>query len=217
MDIGSVDEEVLSDYITFVTSENIAPVALALLNAPATRWEMEKNGFQYISTDHFQQNISVISNEESDGNNIPVIKHQPSSLLLLAEALKHLAGKFQSSTHINCFVNVDCVSLYCLITPNYSVSILFMMHHHVIDLLWPAEREAAPQTLRDKEEGEAIQANKALVWAEKYCQQNSLMLDTTAENVALHNASHACHKKFRLRILLGYLKRRYKLNGKIKV
>ena len=57
-------------------------------------------------------------------------------------------------------------------------------------------------------------------WAERYCEQSSLMIDTSiGQNVGylmLHNSSHACYKKARASIVMGYLRRKYRLTGKIK-
>ena len=66
---------------------------------------------------------------------------------------------------------------------------------------------------------EAVRAEQALVWGEKYCQQNSLMADTSMGRgvggvARMQNSSHPCHERVRFRMLMGYLKRRYKLNGK---
>jgi hypothetical protein len=60
-------------------------------------------------------------------------------------------------------------------------------------------------------------AEAALLWAERYCQQSSLLLDTSftrsAGDLAMHNTSHPCHNKVQVRILMGYLRRRLEQNG----
>lgn len=84
--------------------------------------------------------------------------------------------------------------------------------------LWPAGQDfqsgvpggGEAETTDDDERATTA---KALVWAEKYCQQNSMITDLTTGDMAIRNASQPCQGKTRVRILLGYLKRRYKLSG----
>jgi hypothetical protein len=85
--------------------------------------------------------------------------------------------------------------------------------------LWPAEETDWTERLYQVEEEEEMRASQALLWAEKYCKQTSLFTDISTERsigpLAMHNVSHPCYSKFRVRILLGYLKRRYKMSGKV--
>jgi hypothetical protein len=85
---------VYRDFITFTTTERIAGTALALLNSPESRWEMERRGLQFMLQDHFQPNVSVVVSDKalSDGSDTTVIEEQTSSLTLLANALSNLAG-----------------------------------------------------------------------------------------------------------------------------
>ncbi len=64
---------------------------------------------------------------------------------------------------------------------------------------------------------DSVKSESALAWAEKYCKQTSMFLDPYVGRrlgFALHNSSHPCYRRTRERVLLGYLKRRYKLSGK---
>lgn len=89
LEVTSIDEDSLSKLVTFATTENIPAVVLRLLGSPATRWDLERKGLQFMMQDHFQQYVS--SSEELNGGNSTVMQ-QPSSLALLADALNKLAG-----------------------------------------------------------------------------------------------------------------------------
>ena len=83
----------------------------------------------------------------------------------------------------------------------------------------PSSSLGTESELLDDNEDEKLRADQALAWANKYCQQNSMIedmtVDRTIRKLAMQNTSNPCNRNFRSRILMGYLKRRYKLRGKL--
>jgi len=77
---SSVEESLLSDFVTFADTDDLVAVALSLLRDPARRHQLERNAVSYMLQDH------------SQGYTQAGHDRQTSSLALLAQALTELAG-----------------------------------------------------------------------------------------------------------------------------
>ena len=92
LDKTSIDEDLLSDYVSFVQEENLFKVAAAFLLSPAARWHVERKSLSFIMANQFKTDSIFTNCADHAGNDDGEIEQLPTSLTLLANALSQLAG-----------------------------------------------------------------------------------------------------------------------------
>jgi hypothetical protein len=77
---STVEESLLSDFVTFADTDDLMDMALSLLLDPPQRYQLESEAISYMLQDHWQEHVQT-----TDGR-------RASSLSLLAQAVTELAG-----------------------------------------------------------------------------------------------------------------------------